>query len=62
MMIKILTNGLTDKTYTIANEWLDVPDDIAATPNLQGYGIVYPISKKLTGKKPLFIFPISTVC
>jgi hypothetical protein len=27
----------TDKTYTIANDWLDVPDDIAATHNISPY-------------------------
>jgi hypothetical protein len=33
----------TDKMYTIANEWLDVPEDIAALPDLQGYGNVYDL-------------------
>ncbi|MDD5154850.1 MAG: hypothetical protein PHR03_09315 [Desulfovibrionales bacterium] len=28
----------TDKAYTIATEWLDVPEEIAALPDLQGYG------------------------
>lgn len=30
----------TDNMYTIANDWLDVPEDIAALPDLQGYGNV----------------------
>ncbi|MEW5949278.1 MAG: hypothetical protein AB1711_07675 [Thermodesulfobacteriota bacterium] len=29
---------LADKAYTIATEWLDVPPEIAALPDLQGYG------------------------
>lgn len=37
----------TDKTYTIANEWLDVPDDIAALPDLQGYGNVYDLHQAM---------------
>jgi hypothetical protein len=37
----------TDKTYTIANDWLDVPDDIAALPDLQGYGTVYDLHQAM---------------
>jgi len=37
----------TDKTYTIANEWLDVPDDIAALPDLQGYGNTYDLHQAM---------------
>ena len=36
-----------DKAYTIANEWLDVPDDIAALPDLQGYGNVYDLQQAM---------------
>jgi hypothetical protein len=36
-----------DKTNTIANEWLDVPDDIAALPDLQGYGNVYDLQQAM---------------
>ena len=39
----------TDKMYSIANEWLDVPEDIAALPDLQGYGNVI----KLHARQPL---------
>jgi len=35
------------KMYTIANEWLDVPEDIAALPDLQGYGNVYDLHQAL---------------
>ena len=37
----------TDKMHTIANEWLDVPADIAALPNLQGYGNVYDLRQAM---------------
>jgi hypothetical protein len=37
----------TDKMYTIANEWLDVPTDIAALPDLQGYGNVYDLQQAM---------------
>lgn len=30
----------TDNMYSIAEEWLEVPDDIAAMPNMKGYGQV----------------------
>ncbi|MDQ7837507.1 MAG: hypothetical protein RDU59_03320 [Thermodesulfobacteriota bacterium] len=33
----------SDKAYTIATEWLDVPPEIAALPDLQGYGNVYDL-------------------
>jgi Ca2+-binding RTX toxin-like protein len=36
-----------DTDYTIANEWLDVPDDIAALPDLQGYGNVYDLHQAM---------------
>ncbi len=36
-----------DKAYTIANEWLDVPADIAALPDLQGYGNVYDLQQAM---------------
>jgi len=36
-----------DPTYTIANEWLDVPDAIAALPDLQGYGNVYDLHQAM---------------
>jgi Ca2+-binding RTX toxin-like protein len=37
----------TDRTYTIAREWLDVPDDIAALPDLEGYGTVYDLHQAM---------------
>ena len=37
----------TDNMYTIANEWLDVPEDIAALPDLQGYGNVYDLQQSM---------------
>jgi hypothetical protein len=36
-----------DITYTIANEWLDVPSDIADLPDLQGYGNVYDLQQAM---------------
>ena len=36
-----------DKMYTIANEWVDVPNDIAALPDLQGYGNVYDLHQAM---------------
>ena len=36
-----------DNTNTIANEWLDVPEDIAALPDLQGYGNVYDLQQAM---------------
>lgn len=36
-----------DTVYTIANEWLDVPEDIAALPDLQGYGNVYDLQQAM---------------
>jgi Ca2+-binding RTX toxin-like protein len=36
-----------DTTYTIANEWLDVPTDTAALPDLQGYGNVYDLQQAM---------------
>ncbi|MEW6600510.1 MAG: calcium-binding protein, partial [Nitrospirota bacterium] len=33
--------------YTIANEWLDVPEEIAALPYLQGYGNVYDLQQAM---------------
>ncbi len=37
----------TNKTYTIASKWLDVPDEIAALPDLQGYGNVYDLHQAM---------------
>ncbi|MEW5949280.1 MAG: hypothetical protein AB1711_07685 [Thermodesulfobacteriota bacterium] len=37
----------SDKAYTIATEWLDVPEDIAALPDLQGYGNVYDLHQAM---------------
>ncbi|MDD5244530.1 MAG: calcium-binding protein, partial [Syntrophorhabdaceae bacterium] len=36
-----------DPTYTIANEWLNVPDTIAALPDLQGSGNVYDLHQAM---------------
>jgi len=36
-----------DRPYTIANEWLDVSDDIAALPDLQGYGRIYDLHQAM---------------
>jgi len=36
-----------DNMYSIANEWVDVPDDIAALPDLQGYGNVYDLHQAM---------------
>jgi len=36
-----------DVTYSIANEWLDVPDGIAALPDLQGYGNTYDLHQAM---------------
>jgi len=33
--------------YTIPTEWLDVPDDIAALPDLRGYGNVYDLHQAM---------------
>ncbi|MEW5949276.1 MAG: calcium-binding protein [Thermodesulfobacteriota bacterium] len=38
---------LADKAYTIATEWLDVPPEIAALPDLQGYGNVYDLHQAM---------------
>ncbi|MCL4456170.1 MAG: peptidoglycan DD-metalloendopeptidase family protein, partial [Nitrospirae bacterium] len=40
-----------DTAYTIANEWLDVPPDIAALPDLQGYGNVYDLQQAMTRER-----------
>ncbi len=37
----------TDKTYTIADEWVDVPDDIAVLPDLQGFGNTYDLHQAM---------------
>jgi hypothetical protein len=37
----------TDNMYTIANEWLDVPEEIAALPNMWGYGNVYDLHQAM---------------
>ncbi len=36
-----------DTAFTIATEWLDVPEDIAALPDLQGYGNVYDLQQAM---------------
>jgi Ca2+-binding RTX toxin-like protein len=36
-----------DTTYTIANQWLDLPEDIAVLPDLQGYGNVYDLHQAM---------------
>jgi Ca2+-binding RTX toxin-like protein/pimeloyl-ACP methyl ester carboxylesterase len=36
-----------DPTYTIAEEWLPVPGDVAALPNLKGYGNVYDLHQAI---------------
>jgi hypothetical protein len=36
-----------DVTHTIATEWLDVPDDIAVLPDLQGYGNTYDLHQAM---------------
>ncbi|MEW6350718.1 MAG: hypothetical protein AB1646_16780 [Thermodesulfobacteriota bacterium] len=33
--------------YTIATEWLDVPEDIAALPDLPGYGVVHRLHQAM---------------
>jgi lysozyme family protein len=40
-----------DTAYTIANEWLDVPDDIAALPDIQGYGNVYDLQQAMARER-----------
>ncbi|MEW6620491.1 MAG: hypothetical protein AB1422_14340 [bacterium] len=37
----------SDKAYTIATEWLDVPPEIAVLPDLQGYGNVYDLHQAM---------------
>jgi len=37
----------TDKACTIASEWLYVPDDIAALPDLQGFGNTYDLHQAM---------------
>lgn len=36
-----------DTTYTIAEEWLEVPEDIVALPDLQGSGNVYDLQQAM---------------
>ncbi len=36
-----------DVTYTIANAWLDVSEDIAELPDLQGYGNVHDLHQAM---------------
>jgi len=36
-----------DTAYTIAEEWLEVPEDIAALPDLQGFGNVYDLQQSI---------------
>ena len=35
------------KSYTIPTEWLEVPEDIAALPDLMGYGVVYDLHQAM---------------
>ncbi|MFA5385841.1 MAG: hypothetical protein WC364_14495, partial [Eubacteriales bacterium] len=37
----------TDNMRTVANEWLDVPDDIVALPDLFGYGNIYDLHQTM---------------
>ncbi|MFA5182042.1 MAG: hypothetical protein WC405_12015, partial [Syntrophales bacterium] len=37
----------TDKMHTIANEWLEIPADIATLPDLQSYGNVYDLHQAM---------------
>ncbi|MBF0329930.1 MAG: hypothetical protein HQL10_12290, partial [Nitrospirae bacterium] len=37
----------TDTVFTIPNEWLDVPAEIAALPDLQGYGNIYNLQQAM---------------
>ena len=36
-----------DHTYTLANEWLVVPEDVSAMPILEGYGNVYDLHQAI---------------
>jgi multidrug efflux pump subunit AcrA (membrane-fusion protein) len=36
-----------DTAYSIANEWLDVPEDVASLPDLQGSGNVYDLQQAM---------------
>jgi Ca2+-binding RTX toxin-like protein len=36
-----------NRTHSIATEWLDVPDDIAALPDAKGYGQVYDLHQAM---------------
>ncbi len=40
-----------DTAYTIATEWLDVPEEITALPDLQGYGDVYDLQQAMVREK-----------
>ncbi len=40
-----------DVTYSIATEWLDIPDNIAALPDLQGYGNTYDLHQTMTRER-----------
>ncbi len=37
-----------DRTYSLASTWADVPDDIAALPDLAGYGTVRDLRQAMT--------------
>ena len=37
----------------IANEWLDVPEDIASLPDLQGYGNVYDLQQAMARERQM---------
>ena len=39
-----------DMMYTIANEQIEVPEDIAALPDLQGYGTIYDLQQAMARK------------
>ena len=40
-------NLQSDPTYSIPAAWVTIPEDIAALPDLQGYGNVYKLRQKL---------------
>ncbi len=42
----------SDAMVTTANEWLDVPEDIAALPDLTGYGVVYDLHQAMVRDTP----------
>lgn len=40
-------NFLTDPTYSIATDWVEVSTEIAALPDIQGYGTVYSLHQAM---------------